>query len=139
MAPQTETPLDLCDVHRKGCSHAIAMAKFPESFSRTRITLPRLVRKTEGTATDNSTRDPSGIKASLDSRTPLRLMFSDWAGIARPANLTNTGNCTEYRASLRPGVALRADKLLSYQNSFHCGQKIPADTYLENISFRPIA
>ena len=138
MTPQSETPLDLCDVHRKGRSHAMATAKFPESFSRTRITLPRLVRKTEGTATDSSTRDPSGIKTSLDNRAPLRLMFSDWVGISRAANLTNTGNWTEYRVS-RPGVALRADKLFSTQNGFHCGQKIPADIELENISFRPVA
>jgi hypothetical protein len=66
----------------KGPSHSIATAKFPEAFGCTRSTLPRAFSSMPGLGTcaiptANSTVEPAGIRKALDSRMPLRLMFSD--------------------------------------------------------------
>ena len=66
----------------KGPSHSMATAKFPEALGCTRSTLPRAFSSMPGlgtcaTPTANSTVEPAGIRKALDSRMPLRLMFSD--------------------------------------------------------------
>jgi len=83
---------------RNGTSQPMATTKPPETLGSTRSTLPRPLREAPistdcAKCTASSTEDPFNIRKSLESRMPLRQMFSERAEISAVPNFTVTGRC----------------------------------------------